>query len=56
MKKIAIYLPKPYIEMLDDLVEKGFCSHRSEAIRIAIRNLLTEQGKIAEWMQKAKTK
>jgi len=41
MKLITIYLPEPYLEALDELVTKRFYPHRAEAIRVAIRDLVS---------------
>jgi Arc/MetJ-type ribon-helix-helix transcriptional regulator len=40
MKLVSIYLPEPYIRELDVLVEKERYPNRSEAIRLAIHDLL----------------
>jgi len=40
MKLITIYLPEPYIEALDKLVDERYYPHRAEAIRAAIRDLI----------------
>jgi len=40
MKLITIYLPEPYLEALDELVDKRYYPHRAEAIRAAIRDLI----------------
>ncbi|MBS7639703.1 MAG: ribbon-helix-helix domain-containing protein [Candidatus Bathyarchaeia archaeon] len=40
MKLITIYLPEPYLEALDELVNKRYYPHRAEAIRAAIRDLI----------------
>ncbi len=36
-------MPEPYVEALDELVRKGRFTSRSEAIRIAIRELLRRE-------------
>lgn len=41
MKLITIYLPEPYLEALDELVTKKYYPHRAEAIRVAIRDLVS---------------
>jgi len=41
MKLITLYLPEPYIHALDRLVNERFYPNRAEAIRVAIRDLLT---------------
>jgi Arc/MetJ-type ribon-helix-helix transcriptional regulator len=52
MKLITIYLPEPYLEALDELVTSRFYPHRAEAIRVAIRDLIStelwEREKIAK--------
>jgi Arc/MetJ-type ribon-helix-helix transcriptional regulator len=40
MKLITIYLPEPYLDALDELVNKRLYPHRAEAIRAAIRDLI----------------
>ena len=40
MKLITLYLPEPYIEALDRLVNEQFYPHRAEAIRVAVRDLI----------------
>jgi len=40
MKLITIYLPEPYLEALDELVNRRYYPHRAEAIRAAIRDLI----------------
>jgi len=41
VKMITVHLPEPYIQALDDLVEKKYYPNRAEAIRTAVRDLLT---------------
>lgn len=40
MKLTTLWLPVIYIKLLDEVVEKGHYPNRSEAIRMAIRDLL----------------
>ena len=40
MVLISVHIPKQMLEELDELVKKGTFPSRSEAIRIAIRDLL----------------
>ena len=40
LKQISVYLPEELIESLDELVKRGFYPNRSEAIRIAIKDLV----------------
>jgi Arc/MetJ-type ribon-helix-helix transcriptional regulator len=40
LKLITIYLPEPYLEALDELVNKRYYPHRAEAIRAAFRVLI----------------
>jgi len=42
LKLITLYLPEPYIKMLDQLVNEKYYPNRAEAIRVAIRDLLNE--------------
>ena len=41
MKLITLYLPEPYIQALDELVVTKYYPNRAEAIRVAIRDLLS---------------
>ncbi len=41
MKLITLYLPEPYIKALDRLVNDRYYPNRAEAIRVAIRDLLS---------------
>ena len=44
MVQVVIYVPPEYIVLLDKLVGKGRYPSRSEAIRIAVRDLLRSEG------------
>lgn len=41
MKLITLHLPQAYIQALDDLVHKKYYPNRAEAIRTAVRDLLS---------------
>jgi Arc/MetJ-type ribon-helix-helix transcriptional regulator len=41
MKLITLHLPEPYIQALDNLVDEKYYPNRAEAIRTAVRDLLT---------------
>jgi antitoxin ParD1/3/4 len=41
MKLITLHLPEPYIQALDNLVNEKFYPNRAEAIRVAVRDLLS---------------
>jgi len=41
LKLITLHLPEPYIEALDNLVKEKYYPNRAEAIRTAVRDLLT---------------
>jgi Arc/MetJ-type ribon-helix-helix transcriptional regulator len=43
MKLITLYLPEPYIRALDHLVNARFYPNRAEAIRVAIRDLISTE-------------
>jgi Arc/MetJ-type ribon-helix-helix transcriptional regulator len=43
MKLITLYLPEPYIRALDSLVVEQFYPNRAEAIRVAIRDMLSDE-------------
>jgi len=41
MKLITLHLPEPYIRALDNLVTEKYYPNRAEAIRTAVRDLLS---------------
>lgn len=41
VKLITLHLPEPYIRALDDLVKQKYYPNRAEAIRTAVRDLLS---------------
>jgi len=41
MKLITLHLPEPYIQALDRLVKDKYYPNRAEAIRVAVRDLLS---------------
>jgi antitoxin ParD1/3/4 len=41
MKLITLHLPEPYIQALDNLVNEKYYPNRAEAIRVAVRDLLS---------------
>jgi antitoxin ParD1/3/4 len=43
MKLITLYLPETYIKALDQLVNECFYPNRAEAIRVAIRDLISAE-------------
>jgi antitoxin ParD1/3/4 len=43
MKLLTINLPQAYIDGLEKLVEMEFYPNRSEAIRVAVRDLLRKE-------------
>lgn len=47
MKMITLYLPQPYIDALDQLVQERFFPNRAEAMRGAIRDLLVDFSKFS---------
>lgn len=50
MKLITLHLPPRFVKELDKLVRDGKYPNRSEAIRVAVRDLLKEE----MWMKKRK--
>ena len=46
MKMITVHIPEKYLAALEDLVDKGHFPSRSEAIRVAIRDLIRNEIKI----------
>jgi Arc/MetJ-type ribon-helix-helix transcriptional regulator len=43
MPPVTVYLPPAYLEGLDRLVEAGIYGNRSEAIRMAVRDLVNRE-------------
>ncbi|HUY00485.1 MAG TPA: type II toxin-antitoxin system ParD family antitoxin [Candidatus Deferrimicrobium sp.] len=43
MKTISVNVPETFVKGLEDLVQKGMYANRSEAIRVAIRDLLKRE-------------
>ena len=43
MKLITLYLPEPYIKALNQLVNEKFYPNRAEAIRVAIRDMISAE-------------
>ncbi len=43
LKLITLYLPETYIKALDQLVGERFYPNRAEAIRVAIRDLISDE-------------
>ena len=43
MKPVLLNLPASWIRDLDDLVRRKFYANRNDAIRAAVRDLLTEE-------------
>jgi len=43
MKLITLYLPETYIKALDQLVNECFYPNRAEAIRVAIRDMISAE-------------
>jgi len=43
MKMLAVYVPESYIEALDQFVSQDRFPNRSEAIRVAIRDLIKNE-------------
>jgi len=41
MKLITLYVPEPYLKALDQLINERYYPNRAEAIRVAIRDLLS---------------
>ena len=37
---VAVHLPKIYVDKLEELVRRGLYPNRSEAIRMAVRDLI----------------
>ena len=43
LKLITLYLPETYLQALDHLVGERYYPNRAEAIRLAIRDLLSDE-------------
>lgn len=43
MRLITLYMPEPYIQSLDQLVNEKYYPNRAEAIRVAVRDLLSSE-------------
>ena len=43
MKTISVNVPEAFVKGLEELVQKGLYANRSEAIRVAIRDLLKRE-------------
>jgi len=43
LRLVSIHLPESYVYGLDELVDKGLYPSRSEAIRVAVRDLLMRE-------------
>ena len=43
LKLITLYVPETYLKALDQLVGERFYPNRAEAIRVAIRDLISEE-------------
>ncbi|MEA1994061.1 MAG: ribbon-helix-helix domain-containing protein [Euryarchaeota archaeon] len=43
MKLVSVQIPELYLEGLDIMIASGYYPNRSEAIRIAVRDLLTNE-------------
>ncbi|MCY0889844.1 MAG: ribbon-helix-helix domain-containing protein [Pyrobaculum sp.] len=45
---VSFHVPRSYVETLDDLVKMGLYPSRSEAIRAALRELLSKYSDMAK--------
>ena len=52
---ISVHVPRFYLKLLDDLVELGMYPNRSEAIRIAIRDMILKEKELVLMVLKKKT-
>jgi len=52
LKLVSVHLPEKYVECLERLVEMGLYPSRSEAIRVAVRDLIRRD----LWRQRYTTK
>jgi antitoxin ParD1/3/4 len=54
MKLLTVHIPESYLETLDLLVSENIFPNRSEAIRIAIRDLIRNEMLLKEEIEKRK--
>ena len=47
MKIVTVFLPEEYLGILEKLVEQGRFPNRSEAIRVAVRDLVKTEYQIS---------
>ena len=47
MKIVTVFLPEEYLSILEKLVEQGRFPNRSEAIRVAVRDLIKTEYQIS---------
>lgn len=52
MQMVNLLIPEPYLAMLADLVREGVYPNRSEAIRMAIRDMVKKDDMILRWMKR----
>lgn len=43
MKTISVNIPEAAVKALEELVQKGLYANRSEAIRVAVRDLIKKE-------------
>lgn len=43
MRVVTVHLPKPYVELIDELVRRRIYPNRAEAIRMAVRDLINNE-------------
>lgn len=53
MKMISIFLPELYLEAIEDLIREGHFPNRSEAIRMAIRDLILKERNLVSQINKS---
>ncbi len=51
MVMVSVHIPRKWLEELDELVAKGLFPSRSEAIRVAIRDLLLKSTRPEEYSE-----
>ena len=55
MKMLTVYIPEKYLETLDLLVSEDLFPNRSEAVRIAIRDMIQKEILFKEISQKRRS-
>ncbi|MEM0375164.1 MAG: ribbon-helix-helix domain-containing protein [Nitrososphaerota archaeon] len=52
LRALTIRLPEPYLESLEELVRSGLYVSVSEAIRMAVRDMISRESHISRWRER----